>query len=95
MIIYYIDTSVLQENIPLVKFIKTTSGTRWFIFNNLTREFIDDVIPVISLIQLSVISQDYCRQCLILLHCKFEPSNYFLANKNQLFYRCLFVYIIK
>ena len=28
IIIYYIDTSVLLENIPLVKFIKTTSGTR-------------------------------------------------------------------
>ena len=27
-IIYYIDTSVLRENIPLVKFIKTTSGTQ-------------------------------------------------------------------
>ena len=26
--IYYIDTSVLLENIPLVNFIKTTSGTR-------------------------------------------------------------------
>ena len=26
--IYYTDTSVLLENIPLVKFIKTTSGTR-------------------------------------------------------------------
>ena len=25
---YYIDTSLLLENIPLVKFIKTTSGTR-------------------------------------------------------------------
>ena len=25
---YYIDTSVLLENIPLIKFIKTTSGTR-------------------------------------------------------------------
>ena len=25
---YYIDTSVLLENIPLVTFIKTTSGTR-------------------------------------------------------------------
>ena len=25
---YYIDTTVLLENIPLVKFIKTTSGTR-------------------------------------------------------------------
>ena len=25
---YYIDTSVLLENIPLVNFIKTTSGTR-------------------------------------------------------------------
>ena len=28
IVIYYIDTSVLLENIPLVKFIKTTSGTR-------------------------------------------------------------------
>ena len=46
---YYIDTSVLLENIPLVKFIKTTSGPEWFIFHNLTREFIDDVILVISL----------------------------------------------
>ena len=46
-IFYYIDTSVLLENIPLVKFIKTTS--EWFIFHNLTREFIDDVISVISL----------------------------------------------
>ena len=27
-ILYYIDTSVLLENIPLAKFIKTTSGTR-------------------------------------------------------------------
>ena len=26
--VYYIDTSVLLENIPLVEFIKTTSGTR-------------------------------------------------------------------
>ena len=26
--IYYIDTGVLLKNIPLVKFIKTTSGTR-------------------------------------------------------------------
>ena len=28
ILLYYIDTSVLLENIPLVKFIKTTSGTR-------------------------------------------------------------------
>ena len=27
-LIYYTDTSVLLENIPLVTFIKTTSGTR-------------------------------------------------------------------
>ena len=47
IIIYYIDTSVFLENIPLLKFIKTTSGTRVFIFHNLTREFIDDVISVI------------------------------------------------
>ena len=47
--IYYIDTSVLLENIPLVKFIKTTPGPKWFIFHNLTREFINDIISVISL----------------------------------------------
>ena len=41
---YHIDTSVLVENIPLIKFIKTTSGTRVVIFHNLKREFIDDVI---------------------------------------------------
>ena len=29
--------------------IKTTSGTEWFILHNLTREFIDDIISVISL----------------------------------------------
>ena len=46
---YYIDTSVLLENIPLVKFIKLHPGPEWFIFHNLTREFIDDVILVISL----------------------------------------------
>ena len=45
--LYYIDTSVLLENIPLVKFIKTTSGTR--VVDFLTREFVDDVISVISL----------------------------------------------
>ena len=47
---YYIDTSDLLENIPLVTFIKTTSGTRvvLIIFHNLTSEFIDDVISVIS-----------------------------------------------
>ena len=39
---YYIDTSVLLENIPLVYH-------SWFIFHNLTREFIYVVISVISL----------------------------------------------
>ena len=29
---YYINTSVLLQNIPLVKFIKTTSGTRLVYF---------------------------------------------------------------
>ena len=40
---YCIDMSVLLENIPLVKFIKTTSRT-WV--HNLTCEFINDVISV-------------------------------------------------
>ena len=30
-IISYIDTSVLLENVPLVKFLKTTSGT-WVVY---------------------------------------------------------------
>ena len=52
MYIYYIDTSVLLENIPLVKFITTSQlhpGPEWFTFHDLTREFIDDIILVISL----------------------------------------------
>ena len=32
ILFYYIDTSVLLENIPLVKFMKTTSGTRMVYF---------------------------------------------------------------
>ena len=43
---YYIDTSVLLENIPLVKFIKTTSETWVVYFPYLTHEFIADVILV-------------------------------------------------
>ena len=41
--------------------------------------------------------QDYCKQCLILLYCKFEQSQllFALVNKNLLFYQCHFVYIIK
>ena len=49
IIVYYIDTSVLLENILLVKLIKLHSGPEWYIFDNITREFIDDVISVISL----------------------------------------------
>ena len=45
---YYIDTSVLLEDKPLVKLIKTTSRTEWFVFHNLTSEFIDDVTSVIT-----------------------------------------------
>ena len=45
---YYIDTSVLLEDKPLVKLIKTTSGTEWFVFHNLTSEFIDDETSVIT-----------------------------------------------
>ena len=46
---YYIDTSVLLGNIPLVKFINATSGTRVVYFHNVTREFINDIISAISL----------------------------------------------
>ena len=69
----------------------------WFIFHNVTPEFIDYVISVISLRNFLTYHffEFYCKQCLILLYCKFEPSHYFLATKNLLFYRCLFVCIIK
>ena len=45
---YYIDTSILLENIPLVKFSKHYIRDPSGLFPN-TREFIDDVILVISL----------------------------------------------
>ena len=47
--IYYIETSVLLEDIPPVKLIKATSGTRVDYFFIILRHFIDDVISVISL----------------------------------------------
>ena len=48
-------------------------------------------------IQVSVLSQDYCKRCSIycLSTVNLSRHNYFLANKNLLFYWCLFVYIIK
>ena len=49
IISYYIDTSVLLENIPLVTLKKKLHpGPEWFILHNLTGEFIDDVISVIT-----------------------------------------------
>ena len=48
VLINFIIKSVLLENIPLIKFIKKLHlGPEWFIFHNLTREFMDDVILVI------------------------------------------------
>ena len=44
--VYYIDTSVLLENIPLVKFIKNYIRDPSGLFS--IREFIDDVISVFS-----------------------------------------------
>ena len=44
---YYIDTDVLLKNIPLVKFIKNTSGTRLFFFF---------IISHVSLSMISLIS---------------------------------------
>ena len=117
---YYIDTSVLLENKPLVKLIKTTSGTEWFVFHNLTSEFIDDVTSVITY-HFSNFKYTFFIALLIFHHCRvlfslqssvlflkilvnnvlycctatLSHHNYFLANKNLLFYRYLFVYIIK
>ena len=105
---YYIDTSVLLEDKPLVKLIKTTSGAEWFVFHNLTSEFIDEVTSVITY-HFSKLCLYYCRvlfssviflKILVnnVLYCctvTLSHHNYFLANKNLLFYRCLFVYIIK
>lgn len=50
-----------MENIPLIKFIKTTPGTRSFIFHNLTCDFIGDVISLISLQNLYfILSMSFC-----------------------------------
>ena len=68
--------SVLLENIPLVKFIKLHPGPEWFIFHNLTREFIDDII--------SVIVDDH--EVLLLLKSKVSVPNFFpwLTGKIRL-----------
>ena len=114
---YYIDTSVLLENKPLVKLIKTRSETEWFVFHNLTSKFIDDVTSVITY-NFSNFTHTFFKALLIFYHCRvlfssllflkilvnnvlycctvtLSHHNYFLANKILLFYRCLFVYIIK
>ena len=43
-LVYYIDISVLLENKPLIKFIKSTSRTRVVYFPSKRGGFIDDVI---------------------------------------------------
>ena len=122
--IYYIDTSVLLENIPLEKFTKTTSGTRvvyfqlshtwvyrWRNFRNFHPKFV-------GVLRLLNFTYTFFKALLIFCHCSalfssvlflkiivnnvlycctvnLSRHNYFLANKNLLFYRCLFVYIIK
>ena len=122
--IYYVDTSFLLQNIPLAKFIKTTSGTRvvyfpkshtwvyqWSKFGNFPPEFVG-VLPPLDF------NYTFFKALLIFCHCRalfssvlflkiivnnvlycctvnLSRHNYFLANKNLLFYRCLFVYIIK
>ena len=113
--LYYKDTSVSLENIPLIKFIKTTSGTR-VVYFYLTHEFIDNIISVITY-HFQNFTYTFFKALLIFCHCRalfisvlylkiivnnvlycctvtFSGHNYFVVNKNLLFYRCLFVYII-
>ena len=105
-----------MENIPLVKFIKTTSRTqavyyRWRNFGNFPSKFV-------GVLRLLNFTYTFFKALLIFCHCRalfssvlflkiivnnvfycytvnLSRHNYFLANKNLLFYRCLFVYIIK
>ena len=80
--LYYIDTSVLLENIPLVTFIKVHPGPEWFIFHNLTREFIDDVILVISLYYFSDV---FCLHNKKNITRRLEDMNFIFSWQNQYF----------
>ena len=73
---YYIDTSVLLENIPLVKFLKTTSGTRvvyfprshtwvyrWRNFGNLPSKFV-------GVLRLLNFTSTFFKALRIFCHCR-------------------------
>ena len=108
--ISYIDTSVLLENIPLVKFIKT-SGLLSIISHVSLSKFV-------GVLRLLNCTYTFFKALIIFCHCRalfssvlflniivnnvlfcctvnLSRHNYVWANKNLLFYRCLFVYIIK
>ena len=74
-----IGRSVLLENIPLVKFIKLHLGPEWFIFHNLTREFIDDVILVI------VSSMSFCLYNKRNITRRLEDLNFIFSWQKQYF----------
>ena len=74
--IYYVDTSFLLQNIPLAKFIKTTSGTRvvyfpkshtwvyqWSKFGNFPPEFVG-VLPPLDF------NYTFFKALLIFCHCR-------------------------
>ena len=91
MPIYYIDTSVLLQNIPLVKFIKLHPGPEWFIFHNLTREFIDDVILVIILsMSLCLYNKKNITRRLEDMNFTFEWQKQYLTNSLRSFVKCCF-----
>ena len=73
---YYIDTGVLQENTPLLKFIRNCMhpGPEWRIFHIPTSEDIDDVI-----------SRFFTTVCVGVVVCLYNKKNIARQLKNMNF----------
>ena len=93
---YYIDTSVLLENIPLVKFIKTASGTlvvyfpqshtwvyRWRVFGNFPPKFVGVLRPL-------NFNYAFFKALLIFCQCRalFSSVLFLKIIVNNVLYRC-------
>ena len=93
---YYIDTSVLLENIPLVKFIKTTSGTRvvyfpwshtWVYRRRDFRNFHPKFVGVLRLLNFTY---TFFKVLLIVCHCRilFRSVLFLKIIVNSVLYCC-------